>query len=61
MNYAGFLDLAEERGYVVVTPLGYTRRGGYGYRGDSEQDRRAEQDDDAAQPARGHRHREACQ
>ncbi|MCZ6753838.1 MAG: prolyl oligopeptidase family serine peptidase [Gemmatimonadetes bacterium] len=44
MNYAGFLDLAEQHGYVVVTPLGYTRRGGYGYRGDSEQDRRAEQD-----------------
>ena len=44
MNYAGFLDLAEHHGYVVVTPLGYTRRGGYGYRGDSEQDRRAEHD-----------------
>ncbi|HJN45736.1 MAG TPA: prolyl oligopeptidase family serine peptidase [Vicinamibacterales bacterium] len=44
MNYAGFLDLAEQHGYVVVTPLGYTRRGGYGARGDSEQDRRAEQD-----------------
>ena len=44
MNYAGFLDQAEHHGYVVVTPLGYTRRGGYGYRGDSEQDRRAEQD-----------------
>ena len=36
--------MAEHHGYVVVTPLGYTRRGGYGYRGDSEQDRRAEQD-----------------
>ena len=44
MNYAGFLDLAEHHGYVVVTPLGYTRRGGYGYRGESEQDRQAEQD-----------------
>ena len=44
MNYAGFLDLAEHHGYVVVTPLGYTRRGGYGYRGDAEQDRRSEQD-----------------
>ena len=44
MNYAGLLDQAEHHGYVVVTPLGYTRRGGYGYRGDSEQDRRAEQD-----------------
>lgn len=44
MNYAGFLDLAEHHGYVVVTPLGYTRRGGYGYRGTSEQDRRSERD-----------------
>ena len=44
MNYAGLLDMAEHHGYVVVTPLGYTRRGGYGYRGDSEQDRRAELD-----------------
>ncbi len=44
MNYAGFLDLAEQHGYVVVTPLGYTRRGGYGRRGDSEPDRHAEQD-----------------
>ena len=44
MNYAGFLDLAEQHGYVVVTPLGYTRRGGYGYRGDSEATRHAEQD-----------------
>ena len=44
MNYAGLLDLAEHHGYVVVTPLGYTRRGGYGYRGDAEGDRRAEQD-----------------
>ena len=44
MNYAGFLDQAEQHGYVVVTPLGYTRRGGYGYRGDSERDRRAERD-----------------
>jgi predicted peptidase len=44
MNYAGFLDLAEQHGYVVVTPLGYTRRGGYGRRGDTESDQRAEQD-----------------
>ena len=44
MNYAGFLDQAEQHGYVVVTPLGYTRRGGYGYRGDTERDGRAEQD-----------------
>ena len=44
MNYAGFLDQADQFGYVVVTPLGYTRRGGYGSRGDTEQDRRAERD-----------------
>ena len=44
MNYAGFLDLADQHGYVVATPLGYTRRGGYGYRGNSPQDHRAEQD-----------------
>jgi len=44
MNYAGFLDLAEQHEYVVVTPLGYTRRGGYGYRGNSTQDQLAEQD-----------------
>ena len=44
MNYAGFLDLAEQHGCVVVTPLGYTRRGGYDYRGELGQDRRAERD-----------------
>ena len=44
MGYAGFLDRAERDGYIIVTPLGYTRRGGYGYRGDEEQDNLAEQD-----------------
>lgn len=44
MGYAGFLDRAERDGYIIVTPLGYTRRGGYGYRGDEEQDRLAEKD-----------------
>ena len=44
MGYAGFLDRAERDGYIVVTPLGYTRRGGYGARGDEPQDRRAEKD-----------------
>lgn len=44
MGYAGFLDRAERDGYIVVTPLGYTRRGGYGYRGDEPQDRLAEKD-----------------
>jgi predicted peptidase len=32
MGYNGFLDYAEELGFVVVTPLGYTRRGWYGSR-----------------------------
>jgi predicted peptidase len=44
MGYEGFLDRAERDGYIVVTPLGYTRRGGYGARGDEPQDRRAERD-----------------
>ena len=44
MGYAGFLDRAERDGYIVVTPLGYTRRGGYGARGDEPQDRLAEKD-----------------
>ena len=44
MGYAGFLDRAERDGYIVVTPLGYTRRGGYGYRGDERPDQLAEQD-----------------
>ncbi len=44
MGYAGFLDRAERDGYIVVTPLGYTRRGGYGARGDDPQDRLAEKD-----------------
>ncbi|MEQ8857978.1 MAG: alpha/beta hydrolase-fold protein [Pseudomonadales bacterium] len=30
MGYHGLLDAAEAGGYVVVTPLGYTRRGWYG-------------------------------
>ena len=30
MGYAGFLDYANTEGYIVVTPLGYTRRGWYG-------------------------------
>jgi dipeptidyl aminopeptidase/acylaminoacyl peptidase len=32
MGYQGFLDYAEEYGFVVVTPLGYIRRGWYGSR-----------------------------
>jgi len=32
MGYEGFLDYAEEYGFIVVTPLGYVRRGWYGSR-----------------------------
>lgn len=32
MGYHGFLDQAEANGYIVVTPLGYIRRGWYGSR-----------------------------
>ncbi|MDX1492418.1 MAG: alpha/beta fold hydrolase [Pseudohongiellaceae bacterium] len=32
MGYHGFLDYAEQLGFVIVTPLGYTRRGWYGSR-----------------------------
>jgi len=32
MGYEGFLDYAEEYGFIVVTPLGYSRRGWYGSR-----------------------------
>ena len=44
MGYVGFLDRAERDGYIIVTPLGYTRGGGYGYRGDGPQDKLAEKD-----------------
>ena len=32
MGYHGFLEEAEAHGYIVVTPLGYIRRGRYGSR-----------------------------
>ena len=32
MGYHGLLDYAEEEGYIVVTPLGYVRRGWFGSR-----------------------------
>lgn len=32
MGYHGLLDYAEELGFIIVTPLGYTRRGWYGSR-----------------------------
>lgn len=46
MGYHGFLDQAEANGYIVVTPLGYIRRGWYGSRAleDMEDARNSEQD-----------------
>lgn len=46
MGYHGFLDQAEANGYIVVTPLGYTRRGWYGSRNtdDMQDAKRSEQD-----------------
>lgn len=46
MGYEGLLDQAEANGYIVVTPLGYTRRGWYGSRAveDSEDAKYSEQD-----------------
>ena len=46
MGYHGLLDQAEENGYIVVTPLGYTRRGWYGSRklDDMQDAQRSEQD-----------------
>lgn len=46
MGYHGFLDQAEAGGYIVVTPLGYIRRGWFGSRAteDAEDAQRSEQD-----------------
>lgn len=33
MQFEGLTDLAEERGYIVVAPMGYNTRGWYGSRG----------------------------
>ncbi len=46
MGYHGFLDHAEANGYIVVTPLGYIRRGWYGSRltEDPQDAQRSEQD-----------------
>ena len=46
MGYHGLLDQAEANGYIVVTPLGYIRRGWYGSRAldDMDDARRSEQD-----------------
>ena len=30
MGYEGLLDLAEDNNFMIVTPLGYTRKGWYG-------------------------------
>jgi len=46
MGYHGLLDQAEANGYIVVTPLGYIRRGWYGSREleDMQDAQRSEQD-----------------
>jgi predicted peptidase len=46
MGYHGLLDQAEASGYIVVTPLGYIRRGWYGSRtlDDMQDAKRSEQD-----------------
>lgn len=46
MGYHGLLDQAEANGYIVVTPLGYIRRGWYGSRAveDSDDASYSEQD-----------------
>lgn len=46
MGYHGLLDEAEANGYIVVTPLGYIRRGWYGSRelADKQDGNRSEQD-----------------
>lgn len=46
MGYHGLLDQAEANGYIVVTPLGYIRRGWYGSRAleDMEDAKRSEED-----------------
>lgn len=44
IRYQGVTDLAEERGYIVVSPMGYNERGWYGSRGPG----RASTRDDAA-------------
>lgn len=46
MGYHGLLDEAEANGYIMVTPLGYTRRGWYGSRAteDVQDAERSEQD-----------------
>jgi len=46
MGYHGLLDQAEANGYIVVTPLGYIRRGWYGSRKteDMQDAERSEQD-----------------
>ncbi len=46
MGYHGFLDQAEANGYIVVTPLGYIRRGWYGSRAiDDRQDAKYSEQD----------------
>jgi poly(3-hydroxybutyrate) depolymerase len=42
IRYQGLTDLAEERGYIVVAPMGYNRRGWYGSLGTGRRDTRPE-------------------
>jgi poly(3-hydroxybutyrate) depolymerase len=48
IRYEGLTDLAEERGYLVVAPMGYNVRGWYGARGTG---RASERGDAANDPA----------
>ena len=44
MRYHGLLDMAERDGFIVVTPLGYTRRGWFGSHDNGEEGERSEKD-----------------
>ena len=44
MGYEGILDRAERDGFIIVTPLGYTRRGWFGSRDNGREGELSEQD-----------------
>jgi len=46
IRYQGMTDLAEERGYIVVAPMGYNPRGWYGSRGTGRASERGPAADD---------------
>ena len=48
IRYQGLTDLAEERGYIVVSPMGYNSRGWYGSRGDGRASSRGDAANDPA-------------